>query len=238
MKRKFFAALLVLVMMLCLTATAFAEHLTGANGWTVTFTSEGKIASNFSSGSIQDAVSALQPGDDITLTVTLANEYKDSVDWYMMNTILKALEDGTAAAGGAYAYVLTYTGTSGTNELYNSDRVGGELGGSTAPEGLHEVNDALKDYFYLETMNKGGTGTVTLKVTLDGDTLNNGYQGTLADLRMRFAAEITPTRTVVVTGDSTNFKPYYIGMSVAGLLALVLAVDGMVQRKKAGRKGA
>ena len=77
---------------------------------------------------------------------------------------------------------------------------------------------------------------MTLNVALEGETQGNSYQKTIADLTMRFAAEITPTRTVVRTGDETNVNTNYIVMGVAGLLALALAVDGMVQRKKAGRK--
>lgn len=236
MKKKVFALLLVLMLALSFSATAFADHFDGAAGWTVTFTSDAKMASNFSSGSVQDAISALQPGDDITLTITLANEYKDSVDWYMMNTIIKSLEDSASASGGAYTYVLNYKGSDGDTELYNSNKVGGNLDGKSAPEGLHEVDSSLKDYFYLETMASGKTGIVTLNVALEGETQGNSYQKTIADLTMRFAAEITPTRTVVRTGDETNVNTNYIVMGVAGLLALALAVDGMVQRKKAGRK--
>ena len=237
MKKKVFALLLVFILTLSISATAFGEHYDGAAGWTVTFTSDAKMESNFSSGSVQDAVSTLQPGDDVTLTITLANKHKEDVNWYMKNTIIKSLEDSTTASGGAYTYVLSYSGSDGSTELYNSDRVGGNLGTKTAPEGLHEVDTALKDYFFLETMPSGGTGKVTLTVTLEGETQGNDYQKTLADLTMQFAAELTPTRTVVRTGDTTSFNAYYIGMGITGLLLLALAVDGLVQKRKAGRKG-
>ena len=233
MKKKVFAFLLVFILTLSISATAFAVHYDGTAGWTVTFTGNAKMESNFSSGSVQDAVSVLLPGDDITLTITLVNNYKEEVNWYMMNNIIKSLEDSSSASGGAYSYVLQYNGT----DVYKSDRVGGELGSKTAPEGLHEVDGALKDYFYLDTMAPGGTGKVTLTVTLEGETQGNSYQKTLADLTMRFAAELTPTRTVVRTGDTTSFNAYYIGMGITGLLLLALAVDGLVQKKKAGRKG-
>ena len=236
MKKKVFALLLVFLLAMSLSATAYADHIDGAAGWTVTFTSDAKMASNFSSGSVQDAISAIQPGDDITLTITIANEYKEDINWYMLNTIVKSLEDSASASGGAYTYVLNYSGAGGNNELYNSNKVGGELGGTGAPEGLHEVDSALEDYFYLETMPSGKTGTVTLNVALDGETQGNSYQSTTADLTMQFAAEIAQTRTVVQTGDDTNVNINYIVMSAAGLLALALAVDGMIQRKKAGRK--
>ncbi len=235
MKKKLLATLLVLVLMLCISVTAFADSVSYDFG-TVTFTSEAKIDPDRLKGA-EEALSTLQPGDDVTLTVTLTNKHKETVDWYMKNPIQKTLEDGTAK-GGAYTYELSYAPSGGASTvLYSSDKVGGETSGG-APEGLKELDSALKDYFYLGTMASGGSGVVTLKVALDGETMVNNYQGTDADVQMQFAAEITPTHTVVVTGDSTNFKPYYIVMGISGLLALALAVDGVVQRKKAGRKSA
>ena len=84
-------------------------------------------------------------------------------------------------------------------------------------------------------MRSGNSGTVTLKVSLDGETQGNSYQDSLADLRMRFAVEVTPIGKIIKTGDeSMNVSPFYIGMAVSGLLFLVLAVDGLRQRKKQG----
>ena len=213
MKKRLFSVILLLALIASLSAPVFADHLTGDPSWTVTFTTAAKIESSFKTSEIQDAVSTLQPGDDITVTITLRNKYKESVDWYMMNSIIKSMR-----------------------ELYNSEKVGGQLAAddTTTPEGLHEVNDALKDYFYLEAMPTNGTGVVTLTVALEGETQGNRYQDTLADLRMRFAAEITPTRTVVKTGDETNNMPYYLGMTGSGVIVLLLAIDGVVRRKKKG----
>ena len=237
MKKRLFSVILLLALIASLSAPVFADHLTGDPTWTVTFTTAAKIESSFKTSEIQDAVSTLQPGDDITVSITLRNKYKESVDWYMMNSIIKSMEDDATASGGAYSYVLEYRGSNGAvRELYNSEKVGGQLAANdtTTPEGLHEVNDALKDYFYLEAMPTNGTGVVTLTVALEGETQGNRYQDTLADLRMRFAAEITPTRTVVKTGDETNNMPYYLGMTGSGVIVLLLAIDGVVRRKKKG----
>lgn len=233
MKKNLFSGLLILTLLLSLSVTGFAESATYDFGQ-VTFTSSAAMDPDQIKG-VAEAVKSLQPGDDLTVKVTLKNEYKDSVDWYMKNPIGEIPEDGTAS-GGAYTYKLIYSAGGTATELYNSEKVGGDVISSGAPEGLKELNNALKDYFFLGTMASGGTGVVTLEVALEGETQGNSYQGARSVLDMQFAAEVTGTRTVVQTGDHTNVNINYIVMGVAGLLALVLAVDGMVQRRKAGRK--
>ena len=84
-------------------------------------------------------------------------------------------------------------------------------------------------------MNPNETGLVTLTVHFEGETDDNSYQNTMAQIKMNFAAEIVPTgsnRTVraVKTGDENNLVPYYIGMIVAGLLFLYLALDAFTDR--------
>ena len=226
MKKRVFGILLALVIVLALPAAAQA-----ADGWKVTFTADSKMESNFTTSAIADAVAGLQPGDDAVFEITLENKYKDPVDWYMFNEVIRSLEDGTVASGGAYTYILTYRTSGGSvTELYNSDTVGGE-GSENSLEGLHEASSALSDYFFLETMNPGGTGTVTLTVALDGESQGNRYQDTLANLTMKFAVEITPTQRVV-TGDSTRQFPYYIALGVSGLAVLALALTGWKHRRK------
>ena len=236
MKKKVFAFIVVLSLILTLPLAVYADHLSGGSGWTVEFTKDEKLESNFSSSSIADAARGLQPGDDLTVTIRLINSSGKTADWYMLNEIIRSLEDTQAnAAGGAYTYQLTYAPSVGPLvTLYDSETVGGELNGSE-PEGLNEVDSALKNYMALETMRSGNSGTVTLKVSLDGETQGNSYQDSLADLRMRFAVELTPIGKIIKTGDeSMNVSPFYIGMAVSGLLFLVLAVDGLRQRKKQG----
>lgn len=228
------AAALACALALASPAPALADHMAGDDGWTVTYTASGTIESSYSGTEVQDSVGTLQPGDDITLTITLANASASDVDWYMWNTILKSLEDGTSAAGGAYTYVLTYRTSSGeTKDLYDSDRVGGDSAPEGTPEGLHGVDDALKDYFFLETMPAGTSGVVTLVVALDGESQGNGYQKALADLQMRFAAEAAGSG-VVATGDERELRSYYIAMIAAGAVFLALAVFGLAARRRKG----
>lgn len=236
MKKNIFAFVLILSLLLVLPLSASAEQFSGGSGWTVEFNTNEKLVSNFSSSSIADAIRGLQPGDEVTFTITLKNTSGKSADWYMLNEILRSLEDTQEVAmGGGYSYLLAYTPSAGSPiTIYDSNRVGGELQDGE-PEGLHGVDSALKNYMALESMATGKSGVVTLKVALDGETQGNSYQNTLADLRLRFAVEVTPTGKIVKTGDERmNISPFYIGMAVSGLLFMVLAVDGYLQRKKQG----
>lgn len=235
MKKKLFAMFLMALLMITLTATAFAETIPGASGWYVEFNSKQKMESNFSSGDIADALSNVQPGDETTVTVTVRNTSGVTVDWYMLNNIIQTLEESNGAKNGGYTYILTYSPSSGSAlELYNSNKVGGGgQAGYTNPtdDGLKEIEDALKDYMFLERMDSGNSGVVTLYVALDGESQDNSYQNAEADLQLRFAVEVVPTEDVVVqTGDvPVKLSPMYIGMGVSGLAVLLLAIDGAVR---------
>ena len=47
----------------------------------------------------------------------------------------------------------------------------------------------MTDFFYLDRLDSGKSGKVSLTVALDGETNGNGYQNTLARLQMAFAAD-------------------------------------------------
>lgn len=186
----------VLTLLLASSVTVFAEDRQGASGWQVSFDGK-KMESNFTSGNMTEEVGEMQPGDSVELTVTLKNTFDGSADWYMKNEVLESLEDAGDAEGGAYDYLLTYTDTQGeTTTLYSSEKFGGE--GKIGGEGLHGATNTLENYFYLDRMGNGETGTVKLKVALDGETLVNDYQNTMARLQMDFAAEL------VTDGQNTN----------------------------------
>lgn len=171
-----------------------AEELTGRDGWAARFTGD-KIESNFSNTELAEDVSGLQPGDSITINVAVENGADQAASFYLTNEVLSSLEDSRdSAAGGAYGYRLTYTGPgteAGGTDLYNSDTVGGE--NTDSGEGLHKAATGLGEYIYLDSLEPGQKGNVSLTVSLDGETQGNGYQNTFADLQLRFAAELAAT---------------------------------------------
>lgn len=238
----------VLALALTLPVVVNAEDRQGSSDWRVSFDGE-RIESNFTSANIGDEVNAMQPGDSVEFTISLKNNYNGQTDWYMENKVLETLEDAGDAAGGAYDYLLTYTDTAGeTTTLYSSEKFGGD--GRIGGVGLHGATTSLDDYFYLDRMGNSDTGTVKLKVALDGETLVNDYQNTAARLQMDFAVEPaqsdqTPgggtgdsgnsgnsgdsdssgirTRPVK-TGDESRIMLYIVVMFVSGFVCLIVGV--------------
>lgn len=195
-----------------MTLPVRAESFTGSDtDWHVEFTNDNKMVSNFKTSDLDESISDLQPGDDVIFVVKLQNNNDTTTDWWMTNEVLESLEDNSAnhkTGGGAYGYVLLYTDKTGqVTTLYNSDTIGGDeeyLVG--VDEGLHAATDALKKYFYLDTLATGESGTVTLTVSLDGETQGNDYQDTLANLQMNFAVELSPddSRSRSFTGTDSD----------------------------------
>ena len=260
MTKVLFPAVLALTLVFAMTVSAFAELVPARDDWTVSFTEANKMVSNFKTQDMDDQVSGLQPGDYTDIVLTLKNENKETVDWYMTNKVIKSLEDTRdqeGLAGGAYTYILTFKNTTTGEEkiLFSSEVVGGDSV-SAAGEGLHEATDALDqdstgEYLFLDTFNSGEGGTITLRVGLDGETQGNDYQDTFAELEMKFAVELKETeggnepkketktktivkkRTVVVrTGDETNSVPYLIAAGISGLVLLLLAVYSLRERRR------
>lgn len=230
--RIFALAAVIAALVLALPATALANSLDGGTG-TVTYTADGKMVEEYPSGGFD--FSGLQPGDDITISVTLKHENAEPGDWYMSNEVLESLKgDGNSSFG----YVLTYEGPSASRTLYDSSKVGGDN-----TQGLKEVNEGLKDYFYLEGLTKGQTATVKLTVSLDGETEGNAYFEKLAKLKMKFAVDPQSTTTVtkknvVKTGDETDLFPFYIAMVASGVLLLGIGVASLRRRKGEHEGGA
>ena len=251
-----FAALLIFlgaaVLMAVIPDSAYAEPGEGAGSWTVTYPAEGgKLVDDFSKADFQDVIRDMQPGDDITFTVNLVQEFAEDSDWYMSNEVLKTLEEGARAANNpevysAYTYILTYIDPNGkSTTLYDSSTVGRTNDEGDYNEGLMGATEALDEFFFLDTLKKGETAHVELYILLDGETEQNAYFDTLAQVKMKFAVETTtgsnktgattgksPGRGAVQTGDPNDLFPYYVAMLVSGLLLLLLAVDTVRRRRK------
>ena len=257
MRRKIWKLASAVCLLLSMTMTAYAETSYGNSGWSVTFTNEKKMVSNFKNSDLRDSIDMLQPGDNVILTLSLKNENSTDTDWYMSNEVIESLEDSTdvanVASGGAYTYKLNYKAPGGSvTTLFDSDAVGGEdEDGGAGESGLHQATNALEDWFFLGTLSKGQSGQITLEVALDGDTQGNDYQNTLAELNMNFAVELNTTGTgtqnpnpgtgtqgdIVKTGDEMSLTPFIIVACVTGTLLLLLAGYCEVEREKEKKRG-
>ncbi len=199
----------------------------------VVFTKEGKIESTFTE---EDAslFDDIQPGDNLKVTFNLKNEYKKAIDWYMLN-ISDAFDKGENAG---YEYILSYSIPVGDeNEIYNSSVVGGD-----DSDGLAEATENLDQYFLLqEGFGKGEEQTVTLVMTVDGETSRKDYQTAAAKIRFQFAVEVPPDADpshkeryiyIPYTGDEINLTFYIVSEILALILLLAVLVAYYCYRRK------
>lgn len=194
-----------------------AEELTGREDRCVTFTGS-KLENNFGDSEFVEEAADIQPGDTMRLQVAVTNTSGKQADWYMKNEVIRSFEENSIAEGGAYTYKLSYVDPAGQETvLYNSSAVGGEN-----TEGLKQAeNDA---YFYLDRLATGEKGMVYLTVGLDGETMINDYQATLAQLGLNFAVEEVPTAGGGGGGGNTVTYQYLAeeGVPLTGTL-----IDGL-----------
>ena len=245
-----FALLLVLTMVLVAAASTvcFAES-TEIKG-TAEFTGD-SIESTFGAGDLAQAVTDLQPGDDVTLVISYKNSHNKDTNWYMANEVIQTLEKANAARkvpegtgtpeGGGYTYELVQTdGEGNTKTLFSSKKVGGEATPGDL-QGLEQATNALGEWFYLDTLPKGGSGTITLHVEFEGETEVNDYMDTDGSLAVAFAVDIAkpdsdePGDDVITTHPDTG-DPYHLAMYLAILaVGIVLLVFVIVRWRKENR---
>ncbi len=191
----------------------------------VVFTADQQLIYKDSAGNVLTEYNfelpGMLPGDTMRLTFKLQNEYSKAVDYYMYNNSAAFETLSVKAENAAYDYNLTYSGKEAP--IYSSDLVGGD-----EMQGFEEATDALKEYFLLQNgFSKGREESVSLVVTLDGETQVNAYQDTFGDVKFKFAVEVPPEPTerheeriiyIPNTGDSNNMNIYII----AEVLSLIL----------------
>ena len=235
MKRFRILLSLAALIVLGLGLTARAENFTGGEGWQVVLGENKRMTSNFTSEDIDKVMSGLEPGDTATFMVSIIHDNKETTAWYLSNQVLYSLEDRSdTAAGGAYEYKLIYTDAHGTDKvIFSSDTVGGEGSrDSGAGEGLHGADSALRDFFWLDKLSKGEQGKVTLWVKLDGESQGNSYQDTIADLKIKFAAEFN--NGTVEMGDHSQMTLWIALFAVSVLALAAVAVRRLAVRRKEG----
>ena len=96
----------------------------------------------------------------------------------------------------------------------------------------------MENYFYLDRLESGQSGSVSLYVQLEGETQGNDYQDTLARLQMNFAVEKVETKKVienVKTGDTSQIMLFSGLALVSGLVLLIFAMMSM--KKYRNEKG-
>lgn len=191
------------------SSTAYAQS--ESMNWTVTYSADKQMSSNYDQSAVDEKLSGMQPGDSFTMTFSLRNQYDESTDWYMASEAVKTLEEASNASDGAYTYKLTFNG----EEVYSSDKVGGD-----GADGFREIGSATGQWFFLGAIEGDSAGTVRLEMELDGETQGNSYMNTLGTLNVVFAVEDAATGemtggTLTKTNDPLMFTAYAIGILAA-----------------------
>lgn len=205
------------------TAHAQTENM----NWTVTYSADKQMSSNYDQAAVDEKLSSMQPGDSFIMTFSLRNQYGEATDWYMASEAVKTLEEASNASDGAYTYKLTFDGT----EIYSSDKVGGD-----GADGFREIGSATGQWFLLGSIESGTTGTVKLEMALDGETQGNSYMDTLGTLNVVFAVEDAATGemtggTLTKTNDPLLLTAYAIGI-LAAAACLVFALVSIRKIRK------
>ncbi len=232
------ALLAVVLLVSALAVPAAAETIESQETSEVVLTSSGKLESTFHDDVVDDTISEyLEPGDSAVFTIQLRNDNTETADFWMDRRTIDSLEvwgNDPQMTGGGYSYVLTYEGPGGFRTLYSSLKIEGEdFQANTSSDMVIKKIDE-NSYIFLDTYETGKGGVIKLTISLDGETQGNDYQDTLADLAMDFAVELSGADTVIKTGDVNRSLPYFIAMTGAGVVLLIL---GICLTKKRGKRG-
>lgn len=244
------ALLAAMILMALLSTAAVSAESYELNG-SAEFTGE-EITSSFKTGEIADAVTDLQPGDDVSFMVEYKNTYPGVTEWYMTNEIVQTLEKansarkvvkGTGTAeNGAYTYELIHVDKNQKETvIFSNSKVGGEETPNNM-QGLEQATNATSEWFYLQDLDEGEHGKIKLHIAFEGETEVNDYMDTDGALELAFAVEIpdeekvnkpvkkekkTPSKKAVKsrvkTGDD-NHLMLYVGMLAAGLALLIVVL--------------
>lgn len=184
MKRKIKVLIPLCMMIICaigIFSVVSAANLKGS----VDFDGD-KVNVNYAPVEFKKQLTSMVPGEEVKLDIDVENKSSKMVDWYVESNVLKTFEEGTKASGGSYEYEMLYTDSKGNKVvIYSSEDVGGE-----GSEGLKEATNGTEEYFYLTRMQAGEKGVFTTRVALDGETVTNDYQLTLADININFAVDV------------------------------------------------
>ena len=232
MKKIFVYFSLILLSVSCFASKVYADSETYDF---IAYYEDGatNIESNFDENAVLRILSSMEPGDVATINIAVQNRSSETVDWYMLNSS-ESFESGKNL-GGIYSYSLNYNSSSANREIYNSDKVGGLVNEQDQTIGIESATEELKEQdIILERLGPNGSGVVTMRLELNGETLDNNYQDTVGSLTVKFELEIVPKgepeevhheRIVYIpnTGDSINLN-FYIFAELFALLLLAVIV--------------
>jgi len=229
MKKKLFSLLLAAALVVSLATAAFAAE-------TPTVTFDGKaITYNQDVSNFGTAFSGMAPGETRTQEIKLSNTSTETAQIYMDTAVIKAFEDANTASGGAYTVAMNVTASDGTITFIYGGGKGATVGGND--KGLYDLNGNLNSTYLAATLKTGESATISLTVTLDGESLANSYQDLAGTFQFKFSAVTDTGKTIVKTGDTANLITYVIIiLAVCAALVVILVVNKRMKKKTGGTK--
>lgn len=194
MKKRIMNFILALTLVVAGTigTASYAKANTEVKDW-MTFTFMGGSDTDFSS-KLADGFtpfSGVMPGDTITYNIKYENGTDKAAYFYMNAEVVNSLEEASKEVGGAYSYTIKNNDT----ELFSSKTVGGD---ATDKLGLTQASGDTGVYFSLGAVQPEATGTVSVSITLDGDSQANVYMDKVAELQFYFRAETEAVENKVI----------------------------------------
>ncbi len=220
---------------------------------TATFDGSKEIKYNYSdTTNFGEGFINMMPGEERTQDIILKNTSDKAVDFYMKTETLRTFEEFNMTDGAAYHVTLTVQDMKGTTTIYGGAEADGSNRIGADEEGLGNLNGNVNEWYKVAALNGGEEATITLKVSLDGESHHNSYMAAEGTFQFEFMAgyedkenvittvkqledvvvnEIVYVVNSVKTGDSSSFFLWSGGI---GLCAALLVV--MIALKMKGRK--
>ena len=190
------------------------------------------------------------PGETRSEEFTLSNQDDRELRFYINASVLSDLtNDNISASGAVYTITLLRDG----EEFYR-----GIIGGAEGT--LKDMNSGnISQNQLIATLKKGESSRITMKIGIDGESMDNDYQNTAGQLRLEFNVEqgevVTPDDVVIKKEnviyvekpvkkatekkkDKTILERISTGDTTAvGLLAVIVFVSGAAGILIIKRKG-
>lgn len=189
----------------------------------------------------------MMPSEERIQSITLKNTSDKEVHFFMSTEVIKVFEDAKESAkDGGYTVSLTLV-QDGKETLIYGNR--GEINvGGTDGNGLYDMNGTLNDKFMIATLSPNKEAVVNLSVKLDGQTIDNEYQGLPGTFQFDFTVQydndelqtVVNTITNTIKGETqTIIEKVKTGdpTTIGGLVIILgLSAGLIVALKKGGRK--
>lgn len=240
--------------MLCILVLSLPMVVCAADTPKATFDGSKEIQYNYDdTTNFGDGFVNMMPGETRSQDIILENTSDKTVDFYMKTETLKTFEEVKKTSGAAYQVMLTVTDSEGTRVIYGGSEEDGSSRIGADEEGLGNLNGNISEWFKVVTLNQKQQATVTLQVSLDGESHDNSYQAAEGTFQFEFKAGYDDVKNVVTiyeqledvvvnqivyadsvkTGDNSALFQLIGGIGVCAVFLMMLLI---LKRRAKGEK--